>query len=239
MTRKMIVGIVGGSRRPAAIPPNEWAGNLELAIEAGKMIAGCNCAILTGATVGNGTGRVNGNAMRAAVANGGFAIGILPKSGRQQAREASVVYDSAKGVLEVRTNLSSGRRNYINGVTPDVMIALPGGSGTAAEVKIAISEGRPVIFLNSRESLGNLSTDAVTNKLDKVNGGVRKYIDVKDVMRQDLAGFECNDTDAVRAKILELQSVFRNDTTFYPREVEGAPCKDQFENEFSKYTEGS
>ena len=51
MARKMIVGVVGGSRRPAAIAQTEWEEYLQLAIEIGEMVADCNCAILTGATL--------------------------------------------------------------------------------------------------------------------------------------------------------------------------------------------
>ena len=234
MARKMIVGVVGGSRRPAAIAQTECEEYLQLAIEIGEMVADCNCAILTGATLGNGTGRVNGNAVRAAVTKGGFAIGILPKAGRQPAREASVVYDSAKGVLEVRTNLTSARRNFINGVTPDVLIALPGGCGTAAEVAVALSLGRPVIYLRSFRYLSDLSTDAVANKLRRINEGNRQYIEVETVSRLELIGTDCHDINAVKVKLQELGRNARNDVTPYPDNVEGAPGKLDFERAFSQ-----
>ena len=230
----MNVGVVGGSRRPAAIAQREWEEYLQLAIEVGEMMANCNCAILTGATLGKGTGRVNGNAVRAAVAKGGFAIGILPKAGRQAAREASVAYDSARGVLEVRTNLTSARRNYINGVTPDALIALPGGTGTAAEVAAALSLGRPVIYLKSLRHLNDLSTDAVANKLRRINEGNRQYIKVETVSRLELIGPDCHDINAVKVKLHELDRNVRDDVTLYPDNVEGAPGKLNFERAFSQ-----
>lgn len=229
MARKMIVGVVGGSRRPAVIDKGEWESHLQLAIAVGEMIAECDYTILTGATLGKGTGRINGNAMRASVAKDGLAIGILPKSGRQAAKEATVVFDRVKRVLEVRTILTSAQRNYINGVAPDVLIALPGGSGTAAEVAVALSFGRPVIYLGSLRYLNKLSADSVTKKLAEINHGDQVHIDIETVSRLKGIGTECNDVIAVRSRLQELERDVRDDFTQYPDNVEGAPDKLEFE----------
>ena len=150
-----------------------------------------------------------------------------------------VVFDSKKRVLEVRTNLFSASRNYINGVTPDVLIALPGGAGTASEVAVAVSQGRPVIYLKSRQLLTRLTTHALASRLSRINDGEKNYIDVETVSNLGLPGFDCNDVNAAETKLREIctDTNMRADITFYPENFGGAPCKSQFEVAFSRYSD--
>ena len=49
-------------------------------------------------------------------------------------------------------------RNHINILTSDAIVALPGGAGTASEVALALSYGRPIVaFLESVDEIPALS----------------------------------------------------------------------------------
>lgn len=52
--------------------------------------------------------------------------------------------------------LSSGdteSRNHINVLTSDLIVALPGGSGTASEVELAIGYGTPLVFFTGAATI--------------------------------------------------------------------------------------
>ena len=49
-------------------------------------------------------------------------------------------------------------RNHINILTSDVIVALPGGAGTASEVALAVSYRRPIVaFLNSADEIPGIA----------------------------------------------------------------------------------
>ncbi len=81
----------------------------------------------------------------------GLVLGVLP--GDPSSGLAPAGYPNCWVELAVRTHLShSGARgteplsrNHINVLTADVIVALPGGAGTASEVALALAYGRPVI----------------------------------------------------------------------------------------------
>lgn len=72
-------------------------------------------------------------------------------------------------------------RNPINVLSSDVVVALPGGAGTASEVRLAVHYGRPVIaFLDRRTDIPDLP-DAVpdTSDLTVVQDFVRRFLPVR------------------------------------------------------------
>lgn len=81
----------------------------------------------------------------------GLVMGIL-RSGREPGTDADG-YPNPWVELPVRTHLplsgerggEQGSRNHINVLTSDVVVALPGGAGTASEVALAVAYGRPVV----------------------------------------------------------------------------------------------
>ena len=77
--------------------------------------------------------------------------------------------------LDARGDDGSGirSRNHINILSADVVIALPGSSGTASEVELAIRYGRPLILLGDtaraeRLSVPVLSTESVDEAVEFV-----------------------------------------------------------------------
>jgi hypothetical protein len=82
----------------------------------------------------------------------GLVIGIVPSAAEGTAAEPRQGYPNPWVEITVFTHLPmSGRsgtdpmsRNHINVLSSNVLVALPGGSGTASEVSLAIRYGRPV-----------------------------------------------------------------------------------------------
>ena len=49
-------------------------------------------------------------------------------------------------------------RNHVNVLSSDVIIALPGGAGTASEARLALAYGRPIVaFVSSTAQIPGLS----------------------------------------------------------------------------------
>jgi uncharacterized protein (TIGR00725 family) len=124
---RKVVGIMGAGR---ALSEDAYA----LAYRLGKLVAGSGWALLTG---GSACGVMDAAAHGASDA-GGLVIGVL--KGDSPA-EGSRYLDIA-----IRTGMGDAR-NVINVLSSDVVIALPGGSGTVSEVALGLKAGRPVIVL--------------------------------------------------------------------------------------------
>jgi predicted Rossmann-fold nucleotide-binding protein len=77
------------------------------------------------------------------------AIGILPS---KQPQWSKSIKDRDRSLF-LSTGMSHKQRDAINGVTPDVLIALKGGKGTLTEIAFACVAKRPVLLLNSKEHL--------------------------------------------------------------------------------------
>ncbi len=96
----------------------------------------------------------------------GLSLGILP-SGADGAGPPPG-YPNAWIEVPITTHLdrtgSAGAdprsRNPINILTSTVIVALPGGAGTASEVRLAVRYGRPVIgYLRSRDEIPDLPSE--------------------------------------------------------------------------------
>lgn len=111
----------------------------------------------------------------------GLVLGVLP--GGSSSGLAPPGYPNPWVEVVVRTHLPhSGplgtdplSRNHINVLTADVIVALPGGAGTASEVALAVAYGRPVIaFLDSPSRIPGLPEDIpVARALEDVVAFVR------------------------------------------------------------------
>jgi predicted Rossmann-fold nucleotide-binding protein len=95
----------------------------------------------------------------------GLVIGIVPSAAEGTAAEPRQGYPNPWVEITVFTHLPmSGRsgtdpmsRNHINVLSSNVLVALPGGSGTASEVSLAIRYGRPVVaYLRARDEIPEL-----------------------------------------------------------------------------------
>jgi len=139
----------------------------ELALPLGELLAHAGVDLLTGG--GRGIMTSVCRAFTAVADRKGLTIGILP--GGRDGKKYVDGYPNAYVELPIQTHLPhSGQkgmdplsRNHINALTPNVIIALPGGSGTASEVRLAKQYGTPVYaFLGTEgKKIGGLQVDEV------------------------------------------------------------------------------
>lgn len=125
---KTIIGVMGGGESAAAE-------DLTLAFRLGGLIANEGWILLNG---GRPAGVMEASA-KGAKECGGLTVGILP--GRDP-QSASPYID-----IPIVTGMGDGR-NYINALSSDVVVALPGGAGTISEIALALKNRKKVILLN-------------------------------------------------------------------------------------------
>ena len=116
----------------------------------------------------------------------GLVIGIVPSATAETASEPRQGCPNPWVEIAVFTHLHmSGRdgtdpmsRNHINVLSSSVLVALPGGAGTASEVSLALRYDRPVIaYLRAREEIPDLPAAIRTESdLEKVKEFVREKI---------------------------------------------------------------
>ena len=153
-TRIPIVGVMGSGT----------SSHEEHASRLGRWLAKRGVHLLTGG--GGGVMASVSKAFYQSPDRKGIVLGIIP------CREDSMLpkpgYPNTWVEVPVLTHLplSGARgtemlsRNHINILTSDVIVALPGGSGTASELALAIHYQRPVIaYLSSAEDIPSLSPD--------------------------------------------------------------------------------
>lgn len=180
-----VVGVMGsGSARHA-----------HLAEPLGRALARIGVHLLTGG--GAGVMESVSRAFSAVPDREGLVIGILPagdaRPGRANARSGRANgdpgtppgYPNPRVELAIRTHLDargddgSGirSRNHINILSSDVVIALPGSSGTASEVELAIRYRRPLILLGDSARAANLPASvATTESVDEAVDFVRRTL---------------------------------------------------------------
>lgn len=145
--RRVIIGAIGGDRQMSA------------GLELGKIVTQRGLILLTGgrllpqATV-ESRGEVKDASMLGAFEaepHSARLIGILPTDGSSRPHWE---YSEGARQLFLHTGLPHFVRNFINGRTPDVVVAFGGSRGTLAEIAFALKSDRPVIF--AAESLARL-----------------------------------------------------------------------------------
>jgi hypothetical protein len=110
-------------------------GDYEVARCLGGLIAKEGWILLNG---GRASGIMEASA-RGAKENGGLTIGILPGDNPEWASEYIDI--------PILTGIGFAR-NYINVLTSEVVVALPGKTGTISEIALALNIGKKVISLN-------------------------------------------------------------------------------------------
>ena len=115
----------------------------------------------------------------------GSVIGILPCRANDPTRPP-IGYPNGWVEIPIFTHLpfSGSRgteftsRNHINILTSRVIIALPGGTGTASEVALALQYNRPVVaFLGSRADIPGLAEAVmVTDRFEQVTAFIRSVL---------------------------------------------------------------
>jgi len=174
VNRLPIVGVLGSGREPheeKAKPLGEW-------------LAREGVHLLTGG--GGGVMEAVSRAFRHVSPRKGLVIGILPGTATDSGYSPRLGYPNPWVEIPIRTHLpKSGvegtdllSRNHLNVLTADVSIALPGSSGTASEVELALRYGRPLIaYLKGRDEIPNLPDEVeVTSDLEAVKAFVRAQL---------------------------------------------------------------
>ncbi|NNK62000.1 MAG: LOG family protein [Gemmatimonadetes bacterium] len=121
----------------------------ELARPLGRWLAYQEVHLLTGG--GRGAMEAVSRAFHGVSPRRGLVIGILPGSDVEGAPPLG--YPNPWIEVSIRTHLPArgqrgsdpDSRNHVNVLSSDVVIALPGGPGTASETALALDYGRPVV----------------------------------------------------------------------------------------------
>ncbi|HEY8391972.1 MAG TPA: TIGR00725 family protein [Capillibacterium sp.] len=163
--KKLIVGVMGGGE--GASPEV-----CELAYKLGGLIADQGWVLLNG---GWGVGVMDASA-RGAKEHNGLTVGILPDRNKELA--------SAYIDIPIVTGMGDGR-NFINILSSDIVVALPGRSGTISEIALALKNGKNVILLNF--PLGDLFVEyqkagimVSVNKPEEVIATIKKLCHLED-----------------------------------------------------------
>jgi uncharacterized protein (TIGR00725 family) len=116
----------------------------------------------------------------------GKIIGIIPSAASDPRVGPKAGYPNPWVEIPIYTHLPlSGERgteplsrNHINILSSDVLIALPGGAGTASEVRLALQYGRPLVaYLNDRADIVGLPDQAlVEHDFQRVQAFVRSCL---------------------------------------------------------------
>jgi uncharacterized protein (TIGR00725 family) len=144
----------------------------ELARPLGQLLARLGVNLLTGA--GGGVMASVSRAFTASSRVRGICIGIVPCGSIDERARTKDGYPNPFVELPIRTHLPySGTlgqhdlsRNHINVLSSDAIVALPGGSGTASEVALAVKYGKPIVAFTTSEALVASFDPSVPRVLD-------------------------------------------------------------------------
>ena len=122
----------------------------ELAAPLGRRLARLPVHLLTGG--GTGVMTSVSRAFAEVEERAGLVLAVLPRVEEDGGSEAGTGYPNRWVEIPIRTHLGKAgadpsSRNHINVLTSDVVVALPGSSGTASEVALAVAYGRPLVLL--------------------------------------------------------------------------------------------
>ncbi len=139
MGRLPIVGVMGSGERE----------HRALSAPLGRRLAQMDVHLLTGG--GGGVMAAVSREFARVQPRPGRIIGVLPSLDGEEPRIRSGCYPNPWVEVPIRTHLGRDgslptSRNHINVLSSDVVVALPGGRGTASEVDLAIKYGRPLVL---------------------------------------------------------------------------------------------
>ncbi len=164
--RRPIVGVIGSGTEE----------HESRSREVGRWLAGEGCHLLTGG--GGGVMAAVSRAFHQTPGRLGLVIGVLPSQTGDGIGRPQAGYPNAWVEISISTHLplrlergeDAMSRNHINVLSSDALIALPGGLGTASEVRLALRYARPLIaYLNDRNAIPELPTQVlVSNDLEEV-----------------------------------------------------------------------
>ena len=149
----------------------------DLAVPLGRQLARLGVHLLTGG--GSGVMTSVSRAFAEVEDRAGLVIGILPLAEAIGGPEAAGGYPNPWVEVAIRTHLGklgadAFSRNHVNVLTSDVIIALPGSSGTASEVALSIHYRRPLVLFGDLDRARDLpDTVAAAASVDEVVAFVR------------------------------------------------------------------
>jgi uncharacterized protein (TIGR00725 family) len=176
--RLPIVGVIGSGSEE----------HQERATALGGWLAGQGVHLLTGA--GQGVMAAVSRAFAETPARRGLVLGIVPCIAADSPEVPKRGYPNAWVEVPIRTHLHlSGpqgedvrSRNHLVALTATVLVALPGGAGTASEVRLALRYRKPLIaYLKARDEIPGLPPE-VRSEPD--------FNQVKAFIAQELARFQ-------------------------------------------------
>tara|TARA_B100000315_G_C14580229_1_gene590071 strand:- start:1821 stop:2417 length:597 start_codon:yes stop_codon:yes gene_type:complete len=153
-TRRKVIAVIGSSAND--LPESQQRFPYYL----GKWIAEENFHLLTGG--GPGVMAAASKGFCSVSSRAGVAIGVIPDG------KLEGMYPNAWIELPVYTHLEGANpkgmdsRNHINIRSSHVIVAFPGGTGTLAEVELAVEQGPAcsiVLCLREKEMIGGLEAD--------------------------------------------------------------------------------
>jgi uncharacterized protein (TIGR00725 family) len=148
----------------------------------GRWLARERVHLLTGA--GGGVMAAVSRAFYATPGRTGLVVGVAPCGDRPDIPRTGYPNQWVELVIQTHLPLSGASgteplsRNHINVLTSDVIVALPGGAGTASEVALALRYGRPIAaFLDRRSDIPELPDEVpVFDALADVQDFVRRHL---------------------------------------------------------------
>lgn len=148
----------------------------------GRWLAAQGVHLLTGA--GRGVMAAVSRAFHATPDRAGLVVGVAPCGDRPDIPRLGYPNQWIELVIQTHLPLSGARgtdplsRNHINVLSSDVLIALPGGAGTASEVELALRYRRPIAaFLDRRSDIPELPDEVpVFGTLADVQAFVRRSL---------------------------------------------------------------
>ena len=174
ITRLPIVGVMGSGTES----------HTARAQKVGRWLAQEGVHLLTGG--GRGVMNAVSQAFAETPERTGMIIGIIPSAALDPRLGPKTAYPNPWVEIPIQTHLplSGSRgtdplsRNHINILSSDVLIALPGGTGTASEVTLALQYSRPLIaYLDHRSDIESLPDQALVEKdFSAVQAFVRSHL---------------------------------------------------------------
>lgn len=155
--RRPVVGVMGSGREP----------HRERASAIGRWLAGRGVHLLTGG--GGGAMEAVSEAFARQPGRAGRVLGVLPSTPGDVLCRPPPGYPNRWVEIPIHTHLprtgtrgaEALSRNHVNVLSSDVLIALPGGAGTASEVRLALGYGRPLVaWLDDRSQIEGLPPEA-------------------------------------------------------------------------------
>ena len=152
----------------------------DLAVPLGRRLARLGVHLLTGG--GTGVMTSVSRAFAEVEDRGGLVIGVLPLSEEDGGPGDQGEYPNPWVEVPIRTHLGKlgadpFSRNHVNVLTSDVVVALPGSSGTASEVALAIEYGRPLVLFGGLDRAHDLPDRVATaSSVDEVIAFVRQAL---------------------------------------------------------------